>query len=181
MGVVKSAWNCINIHSNCIFMQFEWWGMGVRISWRNIWNCIPIVVILHLEICDFSFLKSVTLNFKSCHFALLPPLVFLEAKAPTFFFFILNELHSAAENFTFLTKTNYIPYENALHSLLECTWFSAGMLLVIVRNVKFSRLETIIFLAWKFCILGREMLQSASETISKQYPRWFSLYWTTSS
>ena len=86
---------------------------------------------LHPNSCNFAswnlwlfILKSVTLNFKSCHFALLPPLVFLEAKSPTFFFLILNELHSAAENFTFLTKTNYIPYENTLHSLREYTSFS---------------------------------------------------------
>ena len=65
-----------------------------------------------------------TLHPDSGFFAQLPPLVFLEAKVPTFFFLILNELHSAAENFTFLTKTNYIPYENTLHSLREYTSFS---------------------------------------------------------
>ena len=86
---------------------------------------------LHPNSCNFAswnlwlfILKSVTLNFKSCHFALLSPLVFLEAKYPTFSFLILNELHSVAENFTFLTKTNYIPYENTHHSLVECTSFS---------------------------------------------------------
>ena len=66
----------------------------------------------------------VTLHPNGCFFALLSTAVFTEAKVPTFFFLILNELHSAAENFTFLMKTNYIPYENTLHSLLECTSFS---------------------------------------------------------
>ena len=66
----------------------------------------------------------VTLHPNGCFFALLSTPVFTEAKSPTFFFLILNELHSAAENFMLLTKTNYIPYENALHSLLECTSFS---------------------------------------------------------
>ena len=108
----------------------------------------------HPDGCNFTLRKRslsilifVTLLLAGCFFTLLPPLNFLEAKSPRFFFFILNELHPAAENFTFLTKTNYIPYENTLHSLLECTCFSAGMLLILVRNVKFSRLETIIFLA----------------------------------
>ena len=68
--------------------------------------------------------KDVTLHHDGGFFALLPLKNFWEAKYPTFFFLILNELHSAAENFTFLTKTNYIPYENTLHSLLECTSFS---------------------------------------------------------
>ena len=66
----------------------------------------------------------VTLHPNGYFFALLPTPVFTEAKVPTFFFLILNELHSAAENFTFLTKTNYIPYENTLHSLPEYTSFS---------------------------------------------------------
>ena len=142
----------------------------------------------HPDVCNFApwwvllcTLKVATLHLDGCFFAWLPPMICLEAKYPTFFFLILNELHSAAENFIFLTKTNYIPYENTLHSLLECTCFSAGILLVLVRNVKFSRLETSIFLAWKFCILGREVLQSTSETKSKLYPWGFSLYWTTSS
>ena len=65
-----------------------------------------------------------TLHPNSCHFALHPPLIFSEAKTPINLFLILNELHSTAENFTFLTKTNYIPYENTLHSLLEYTSFS---------------------------------------------------------
>ena len=67
---------------------------------------------------------GVTLHLDGCFFALLPLLVFLEAKSPTFFFLILNELHSAAENFTFLTRMHFIPYENTLHSLLEYTSFS---------------------------------------------------------
>ena len=66
----------------------------------------------------------VSLHFDDCFFAWLPPLICLEAKSPTFFFLTLNELHSAAENFTFLTKTNYTPYENTLHSLREYTSFS---------------------------------------------------------
>ena len=66
----------------------------------------------------------VTLHPNGCFFALLSQQVFMGAKVPTFFFLILNELHSAAENFTFLMKTNYIPYENTLHSLPEYTSFS---------------------------------------------------------
>ena len=139
---------------------------GCYFALREMQLCITIVVTLYLD---------------GCFFAWLPPMICLEAKSPTFFFLILNELYSAAENFTFLTKNNYTPYENTLHSLPECTWFSAGMLLVFVRNVKFSRLETSIFSAWKFCILGRKVLQSTSETKSKQYPWGFSLYWTISS
>ena len=67
---------------------------------------------------------GVTLHPDGCFFAWLPPLICLEAKYIVSFFLILNELHSAAESFTFLTKTNYIPYENTLHSLLEYTSFS---------------------------------------------------------
>ena len=69
-------------------------------------------------------LMFVTLLLDGCFFTLLPLLNFSEAKFSIFFFLILNELHSAAENFTFLTKINYIPYENTLHSLLEYTSFS---------------------------------------------------------
>ena len=86
---------------------------------------------LHFDVCNFTLRKLqlctemvVTLHPDGCLFASLPPLVFLEAKYSTFFFLILNELHSAAENFTFLTKINYIPYENTLHSLPEYTSFS---------------------------------------------------------
>ena len=61
----------------------------------------------------------VTLHPNGCFFALHSPLSFLEAKSPIFFFLVLNELHSAAENFTFLTKTNYIPYENEVYSNKE--------------------------------------------------------------
>ena len=94
----KNVQNCINIHSNCINIQF----FGGLL-------CTSMVITLHPN---------------GRFFAWLPPLVFLEVKSPTFFFLILNELHSSAENFTFLTKTNYIPYENTLHSLREYTSFS---------------------------------------------------------
>ena len=77
-----------------------------------------------LQWLSLCILRDATLHPDGCFFALLPPPVFLEAKTPIFFFLILNELHSAAENFTFLTKTNYIPYENTLHSLREYTSFS---------------------------------------------------------
>ena len=93
--------------------------------------CILMVVSLHLDDCNFAswwlflcILIVASLHLDGCFFAWLPPMIFLEAKSPTFFFLILNELHSAAENFTFLTKTNYIPYENVLHSLPEYTSFS---------------------------------------------------------
>ena len=69
-------------------------------------------------------LKHVALHPDGCFFALHPPMIFSEAKVSINFFFILNELHSAAENFTFLTRIHYTPYENTLHSLLEYTSFS---------------------------------------------------------
>ena len=74
-----------------------------------------------LQLC---ILMVATLHLDGCYFAWLPPMICLEAKYPTFFFLVLNELHSAAENFTFLTKNNYTPYENTLHSLREYTSFS---------------------------------------------------------
>ena len=86
---------------------------------------------LHFDVCNFTLRKLqlctemvVTLHPDGCFFAWLPPLICLEAKSSMFFFLILNELHSADENFTFLTKTNYVPYENTLHSLREYTSFS---------------------------------------------------------
>ena len=69
-------------------------------------------------------LKHVALHPDGCFFALHPPMIFSEAKVSINFFFILNELHSAAENFTFLTRNNYTSYENTLLSLLEYTSFS---------------------------------------------------------
>ena len=69
-------------------------------------------------------LKHVALHPDGCFFALLSPMIFSEAKVSINFFFILNELHSVAENFTFLMRTNFIPYENTLHSLPEYTSFS---------------------------------------------------------
>ena len=89
--------------------NLEWHPDGCNFTLRKRSLCILMFVTLHLD---------------GCFFALLPPLVFLEANSSTFFFLIFNELHSAAENFTFLTKTNYIPYENTLHSLPEYTSFS---------------------------------------------------------
>ena len=78
-------------------------------QFKGDWLCTSMVVTLHPN---------------GCFFALHSPLSFLEAKFPINFFLVLSELHSAAENFTFLTKTNYIPYENTLHSLPEYTSFS---------------------------------------------------------
>ena len=86
-------------------MQFL--GAGFALQWLSL--CTPIVVTLHPD---------------SCHFALHSPLSFLEAKFPINFFLILNELHSFAENFTFLTRNKYTSYENTLLSLLEYTSFS---------------------------------------------------------
>ena len=138
---MNRAQNCINIHSNCIIMQFWRAAFRCRVGgdgWRifqvetkNIWNCIPIIVTLHRNSCNFALQKMqlcipmvASLHPNGCFFALLPLLNFLEAKYLTFFFLLLIELHSVAENFTFLTKINYIPYENTLHSLPECTSFS---------------------------------------------------------
>ena len=130
----KNAQNCINIHSNCIIMQFwEGWllmGSGALVVGRYA-KLKPKKLESHPDNCNFApwwvllcTPKDATLHLDGCFFAWLPPLICLEAKSSTFFFLILNELHSAAENFTFLTKTNYIPYENTLHSLLEYTSFS---------------------------------------------------------
>ena len=91
---------------------------------------------------------------------MLPLLVFLEAKSPTFFFLILNELHSATENFTFLTKTNYIPYENTLHSLREYTSFFTGIHFILVRNVVGSRIEHKILSAGNKYFPGLKILYS---------------------
>ena len=87
----------------------EWHPDCSNFTLRKMLLCIIMGVILHLD---------------GWHFILVSLLTFLEAKTPIDFFLILNELHSAAENFTFLTKTNYIPYENTLHSLQEYTSFS---------------------------------------------------------
>ena len=131
MRVVKSAWNCINIHSNCIFMQFEWWGMGVRISWRNIWNCIPIVVILHLEICDFSFWslllcisKVVTLHCFLRWSFWKPNLQHFSSSYWMSYILPPRILHSLRKPTTFLTRIHFILYQNALHSRKEWSVFS---------------------------------------------------------
>ena len=101
----------------------HWW-----IEYISNWNRKNLE--LHPDVCSFApwwvllfTPKVATLLLDGCFFILLPPLVFLEAKYILNFFLILSELHSAAENFTFLTKTNYIPYENTLHSLREWSAF----------------------------------------------------------
>ena len=147
--MVKRVQNCINIRSNCIIMQFYrdcYWVKSVTLSdgrrkyfqskirhwWiEDISNWNRKNLELHFDGCNFTLRKLplcilmlASLHSKSCFFAWLPPMICLEVKYPTFFFLILNELHSASENFTFLTKINYIPYENTLHSLPEYTSFS---------------------------------------------------------
>ena len=147
--MVKIALNCINIRSNCIIMQFYrdcYWVKSVTLSdgrrkyfqskirhwWiEDISNWNRKYLKWHPNFCNFAFQKMLlytpkvaTLHLDDCFFAWLPPLIFWEAKSLTFFFLILNELHSNTENFTFLTKINYIPYENTLHSLPEYTSFS---------------------------------------------------------
>ena len=102
----------------------HWW-----IEYISNWNRKNLE--WHPNRCNFVLRKRslcilmfVTLHLDGCFFAWLPPLICLESKSSMFFFLILNELHSVAENFTFLTKINYIPYENTLHSLPEYTPFS---------------------------------------------------------
>ena len=111
------------------------WGVDgekiCQVETKKNWNRILMFVTLHHDGCylalrklQLCILMVATLHLDGCFFAWFPPLICLEAKSSTFFFLVLNELHSAAENFTFLTKTNYIPYENTLHSLREYTSFS---------------------------------------------------------
>ena len=102
-----------------------------QMTFQSLYLCTQMVATLRPDGCHFAprWLPLCTQMVATLHpdrgfFAQLPPLVFLEAKVPTFFFLILNELHSSAENFTFLMKINYIPYENTLHSLREYTSFS---------------------------------------------------------
>ena len=62
-GGGKKAQNCINIHSDCIFMQFLMatvcveWGVDddkiFQVGDENIWNGIPMVVTLHSKSCHF--------------------------------------------------------------------------------------------------------------------------------
>ena len=110
--------------------------------------------------------KDATLHLDGCFFALLPPMNFLEAKSSTFFFLILNELHSTAENFTFLTKTNDIPYENTLHSLREYTSFFTRIHFILVRNVVDSRIEHKILSAGNNHFPGQKILYSRQENIA---------------
>ena len=103
-------------------------GRNAKLKLKKNWKRIPIIVTLHHDGCYLALRKMqlftemvATLHLDGCFFAWFPPTIFLEAKYPTFFFLILNELHSAAENFTLLTRMNYILYEKALLSLLEYT------------------------------------------------------------
>ena len=111
-------------------------------------------------------LKHVALHPDGCSFAWPPPLICPEAKSPTFFFLILNELHSAAENFTFLTKTNYIPYENTLHSLPEYTSFFTRIHFILVKNEVYSRIEHKILSAGNNYFPGLKILYSRQESIA---------------
>ncbi len=108
----------------------------------------------------------VTLHPDGCLFASLPSLFCLEAKYPTFFFLILNELHSSAESFTFLTKTNYIPYENTLHSLREYTSFFTRIHFILVRNEVYSRIEHKILSAGNKYFPGLKILYSRQESVT---------------
>ena len=121
---VEKIWNCIlmfvTLHSErCYFAS--WW----------LQLCTPKDVTLHFDVCNFASwwlqlcsLMFVTLQWNGCYFAWLPLQNFLEAKSPIDFFLILNELHSAAENFTFLMRIHFILYQNTLHSRKEWSVFS---------------------------------------------------------
>ena len=129
-----------------------------------------------------------SLHFNGCFFASWWMLFRFASSADLFRSRNSNKFLPHIEWVTFCRREFYIPYENQLHSLRECTSFFTRIHFILVRNVVDSRIEHKIlsagnnyFLGLKICILGREMLQSASETKSKLYPWGFSLYWTTSS
>ena len=134
---------------------------------------ILMVATLHLDVCNFASWwlqlytpKDVTLHPNGCFFAWLPPLICLEAKFSIFFFLILNELHSAAGNFTFLTRINCTPYENTLHSLREYTSFFTRIHFILVRNVVGSRIESKILSAGNKYFPGLKILYSRLENIA---------------
>ena len=80
-------------------------------------------------------------------------------------------LFSSRENFTFLTKTGYIPYENVFHSGKECIAFWPRVWLIFVRNVKFSAREWISFSAQKSCFQRWDRMESEADCDAK-HARW---------
>ena len=129
-----NAINCINIHSNCIIMQFLvdvawrgagcWWWEDTSGWTENIWNCILMFVTLHSKSCHFA---PKCLLFLHCFLQWSfwkPNLQYFSFLYWMSYILSLRILHSLRKSTTFFTRIHFILYQNALHSRKECSWFS---------------------------------------------------------
>ena len=67
---------------------------------------------------------------------------------------------------TFCRQEFYIPYENQLHSLGECTSFFTRIHFILVRNEVYSHIEHKILSAGNNYFLGLKILYSRQESIA---------------
>ena len=109
---------------------------------------------------------GVTLHSKSCNFAFWWLFLYTASSAGLFGSQSSNIFLSHIEWFTFCRREFYIPYENQLHSLRECTSFFTRIHFILVRNVLHSRIEHKILSAGNNYFLGLKILYSRQETIA---------------
>ena len=105
-------------------------------------------------------MMGVTLHSKRCNFASWWLLFCMASSNDLFGSQIFNSFLPHIEWVTFCRREFYIPYENQLHSLRECTSFFTRMHFILVKNEVYSRIEHKILSAGNKYFLGLKILYS---------------------
>ena len=108
----------------------------------------------------------VTLHSERCHFASWWLLFCTASSNDLSGSQISNIFLPYIEWVTFCRWEFYIPYENQLHSLRECTSFFTRIHFILVRNEVYSRIEHKILSAGNNYFLGLKILYSRQESIA---------------
>ena len=147
----RGWWECPKLHKYTLKLYNYAVSEYRSLRGEDIWICIPVFVTLHS---------------KSCHFASWCLLFCMASSIDLFGSQIFNVFLSHIEWVTFCRREFYIPYENQLHSLRECTSFFTGIHFILIRNVVGSRIEHKILSAGNKYFPGLKILYSRQGSIA---------------
>ena len=157
--MVKSAQNCINIHSNCIIMQF-WvgWllmGSGALVVGRYA-KLKPKKMESHPDNCNFApwwlllcTPKDVTLHHDGCYFALRKMQLCILMVASLHCFLCWTFWKPNLQHFSSSYWMSYILPQRILHSLWKPTTFLTRIHFILYQNTLHSRKEWSVFSYWE--------------------------------